>query len=257
MAVSFIGVSNLIATNGAVPGAITPHASTANGDLQIFFHYSRATGGNETVTIPSGFTSLFNGLVANNGLLAVGWRIRVGGDTTFTATITNHTSSTTGETVLEWIETYRGTHATTPIANVTASLSTWVSSLTMGSIAAPSSATVNDGDMVVVFAGRFENITAQTVLTGHSFTWTNRTLNDTTLGTDAAAVTQNGLNASGADQTVTAKSITTTGTAAAGAGIMFVIETAAGVGYTSIPADSLTLADAATKSAQIAKADAV
>src|SRR3989344_8576437 len=48
-AVSYIGASNLIATNGGAPGAITPHASTVNGDLLVSYNYSRATGGNETV----------------------------------------------------------------------------------------------------------------------------------------------------------------------------------------------------------------
>src|SRR3990172_1516188 len=50
-AVSYIGASNLIATDGTAPGAITPNASTADGDLLVFYHYSRATGGNETVTL--------------------------------------------------------------------------------------------------------------------------------------------------------------------------------------------------------------
>ena len=77
MAVSYIGVSNLIATNGAAPGAITPNASTQNGDLMIFYHYSRATGGNETVTLPTGFTSVVNEINANYGLIAVGYRIKL------------------------------------------------------------------------------------------------------------------------------------------------------------------------------------
>jgi hypothetical protein len=225
MAVSYIGQSTtLIATNGTAPGALTPHASTVNGDLLVFYHYSRATGGNETVAFPAGWNTVFNSVTANNGLVAVAWRNRTAGDTTYTATVTNHTTGTSGETILEWIETYRGHDPVNPIVNFTASLSTWASSTTLGSIAAPGTATVHNGDMVVVFAGRFENITSQTVLTGHSFTWATRVLNDTTQGLDAAAVTQNGLNASGSTQTVTAKSITTAGTAQAGAGRMFIIE---------------------------------
>jgi hypothetical protein len=78
--------------------------------------------------------------------------------------------------------------------------------------------------MVVVFGGRFENITAQTTLSGDNLTWGQNTRNDSTLGLDAGAVTQRGENQSGVDQTITAKTITTTGTTQAGAGIMFVIE---------------------------------
>lgn len=230
-AVSYIGASNLIATNGGAPGAITPNASTQDGDLLIFYHYSRATGGNETVT-QSSFTFAFNSVTTGKGLVAVGWRIKQAGDTTFTATITNHTSSTSGETVLEWIETYRGADATAPIVNYTAALSNWATSLNLGPIAAPATTTINDGDMAVVFGGRFENITAQTLLTGDSLTWATRTLNNSALGTDAAAVTQNGLNSSGVDRTITAKTITTTGTTQVGAGRMFVIEKADAVAPT-------------------------
>jgi len=223
MAVSYIGVSNLIATNGGAPGAITPAASTFNGDLLVAYHYSRATGGNETVSPPAGWNVIFNSVTANFGLVAAFWRVRQAGDSTYTFTVTNHTAGTSGETILQFIETYRG-QAATPVTKITASLSTWASSLTLGPIAAPATATVVDGGMAVVFAGRFENITARTLLTGNGLTWSLGTLNNTTLGLDAAAVTQIGLNASGSTQTLTAKSITTTGTALAGAGRMFIIE---------------------------------
>lgn len=240
-ATSYIGASNLIVTNGGAPGAITPNASTANGDLLVFYHYSRATGGNETVTLPAGFTSVFNSVTANQGLVAVGWRIRQAGDTTYTATVTNHTASGSGETILEWIETFRGTDTVSPIIDYTASLSTWTSSLNIGPISAPGTATVRDGDMVVVFGGRFENTTAQTVLTGNSLTWTTRTRNDTTQGSDASAVAQTGLNASGINQTVTAKTITTTGTAQAGAGRMFIIRKTPPAGSVSASPTTCTI----------------
>lgn len=223
-AVSFIGASTVIYTNGGAPTAITPHASTQDGDLLVFYHYSRATGGNETVA-QSSFNFVFNSVTANYGLVAVGWRIKQSGDTTFTATITNHTSGTTGETVIEWIETYRGFNATNPIVNYTAALSTWASSATVfGPISAPATATVHNDDMVVVFGRRFENVTGQTVLSGDNLTWATRTTANTNLGSDAGAVTQNGLNSSGSNQTVTAKTITTTGMTGAGAGRMFIIE---------------------------------
>lgn len=223
-AASYIGNSNMIYTNGGAPGAITPNASTLDGDLLVFYHYSRATGGNETVNLPAGFTPVFNSVTASRGLVAVGWRIKQAGDGTFQANITNHTAGTTGETVIEFIQTYRGTDATNPIVNYTASLSNWTSSLNIGPIAAPAIATVNDGDMTVVFGGRFENVTGQTVLAGDSLTWAVRTTANTTQGTDAGAVVQTGLNSTGASQTVTAKTVTTTGTAQAGAGRMFIIK---------------------------------
>jgi hypothetical protein len=103
MPVGFVGASNLIATNGTAPGAITPHASTVNGNLLLWFHYSRATGGNETVVFPAGWNQVFNSVTANNGLVAMAWRNRTAGDTTYTATVTNHTTGTSGETILEWI----------------------------------------------------------------------------------------------------------------------------------------------------------
>lgn len=250
MAVSYIGASNLIKTNGGAPGAITPHASSTTGDLLVFFHYSRATGGDETVTSPSGFTNVFNSVTANQGLVCVATRQYTSG--TFTASITNHTSGTSGETVLEWIETYRGHDSAAPVVNYTASLSTWASSLNIGSIAAPGTATVHDGDMVVVLGGRFENITGQTTLTGDNLTWAQNTLCDSALGLDAGAVTQRGLNSSGSNQTVTAKTITTTGTAQVGAGRMFTIEKNTTQNYTLI---CDTVAFAETGVAATVKAD--
>ena len=218
MAVSYVGVSNLIATNGGQPGAITANASTQVGDLLVFYHFSRVTGGNETVTVPTGFTTVLNTLSVNFGLIAVAYKQRASGDTTYTATITNHTSGTSGETVLEFIETYRGQDSTTPIGNG-ATYSQFPSSLILGEdpdfIVAPTTSTVEPGDMAVVFAGRYENITAQTTLTGDNLTWTARTRNDTTAGSDAGCVTQNGLNGTSTNQTITGKSITTTGTAQA------------------------------------------
>ena len=221
--VTFVGTSNEIATNGGAPGAITPHASTATDDLLIFYHYSRATGGNETVTPPTGFTTVFNSVTANQGLVCVAWKIRQSGDTTYTATITNHTTGTSGETVLEWIGTFRGHDPAAPLGSFTSSLSTWSSSLNVGPVSAPSSPSLADRGMVVVFGGRFENITGQTTLTGDSLTWAQGNVLNTTLGLDAAAVTQFGTNGTGTAQTVTAKTITTTGTAQAGAGRMFFI----------------------------------
>lgn len=225
-ATSYVGVSNLIATDGSAPGAITPNASTANGDLLVFYHYARATGGNETVTLPTGFTTIFNSVTADQGLVAVGWRIKQAGDTTFTASVTNHTTGGNGESILEWIETFRGADTVSPITSYTSTLSTWASSLNLGPVLAPPTTTVANGDAVVVFAGRIENITSQTVLSGDNLTWTTQTLNDTTLGRDAGAVTQMGVNASGSNQTITAKTITTSGSAQAGAGRMFIIKKA-------------------------------
>ena len=225
--ISYIGASNLIGTNGTAPGAITPHASTALNDLCVFIHWSKSVGGNETVTIPSGFNQVFNAQVTGRGLLAVGWRLRQSGDTTYTAQgVTNHATGTTGDSIVEWIETFRGTHLINPIVQVTAALSNWASSTTLGAIAAPNTATVHPGDMVLVIGGRMENITGQTVLAGDNLTWATRTINNTTQGSDCGAVSQTGLNGTGSNQTITAKSITTTGTAAVGSGIMLIIETA-------------------------------
>jgi ribosome-associated protein YbcJ (S4-like RNA binding protein) len=225
MPLEYIGASNLIATNGGAPGAITAHANTLENDLLICFHYSRATGGNETVAAPvgGGWTQIFNSVTANNGLVAVFWKIRSALDTTYTFTITNHTTGNSGETVLQHIETWRGYDAATPIGSFTAALSTWASSLNLGAISAPSSTTLSPGSAVVVFGGRFENITAQTTLTGDNLTWSQSVQNNTNLGSDAGAVTQKGFNNTGSNQTITSKTITTTGTAQAGAGRMFII----------------------------------
>jgi hypothetical protein len=219
MAISFIGASNLIATNGGAPGAITVNASTSIGDLLVFYHYGRATGGNETVSI-SNWNLVYNTVVANNGHVAVYWRIRQSGDTTYTATVTNYTSGASGETILEWIETYRGIDSIYPVYGTDVGVDTWASSLTLGPIF-PSATSLENQDWVVVFAGRFENITAQTTLTGDSLTWTARTRNDSTLGSDAGAVTQTGYNNTGSAVAVSEKNVTTTGTTQVGAGTMF------------------------------------
>lgn len=118
MAISYIGVSNLIATNGSAPAAITPAAATAVNDLLLFFHYSRCDsvgGTSERVTVPNGFTEIVNAPFQSFGLICVGWRIRQTGDTSYTSTVTGHTSGTTGDTILQWIETYRGVYTNIPV----------------------------------------------------------------------------------------------------------------------------------------------
>lgn len=222
MAISFVGASNLIATNGSAPGAITVNASTSVGDLLIFYHYGRATGGNETLSI-SNWNLIYNTVVANNGHVAVYWRIRQSGDTTYTASVTNYTSGTSGETILEWIETYSGVDSINPVYGTNVGVDSWASSLTLGAIL-PSATALENQDWVVVYAGRFENITAQTTLTGDSLTWTARTRNDTNQGSDAGAVTQTGYNNTGSAVAISEKNITTTGTAQAGAGTMFFLK---------------------------------
>jgi hypothetical protein len=224
--IGYVGASAQVATNGAAPGAITPHANTRVGDLMLLYHYSRATGGDETVTAPSGGTSwntIFNTVTANQGLVAVFWKFRPAGETTYTCTVTNHTSGTTGEAILEWIETYRFVHSTAPIGSSTASLSTWASSLNIGAISAPADTALPPNHMVIVYGGRFENVATQTLLTGDNLTWTAGFIADTTSGSDAGAVTQRGVNLTASSQTITAKTITTTGTTQAGAGRMFVL----------------------------------
>ena len=233
--IMFAGVSNYLGTNGSAPYALTPNHHTRAGDLLIFYHYSRATGGNETVTIPTGFTSIANSLSANNGLIATGYRYFQAGDTTFTATITNHTSGTTGETVVEWIETYRATAASNPIGSVTASLSTWAtSSTTAGPISPPADATLPAGAQVVVFGGRFDDAGTRATLTGDNLTWAARGSIAATSGNDAGGFVQTGLNESGTSQTITSKTFTlSSASTATGAGWMFTVLPYTAVGPTT------------------------
>lgn len=245
--ISFVGLSNVVKTNGGAPTAITPHASTATGDLMIFYHYSAVDGGNETVTIPTGFTPICNFVSAGNGLIACGYRIKQGGDTTFTASITNHTSGTGGESVIEFIETYRGHDASTPIVEPSTSISALSASTTnLGTISPNGCDSVVAGGMLVVFAGRHDDLNSvtQTTLSGNSLTWVARTVDDTTSGADAAVFTQNGFNFSGADQVPSGKTITGfgTSTSATGAGLMFVIQKAKGTAKAQIRSDSLNAA---------------
>ncbi len=226
MAISRVGHSTVIDTNGGAPGAITPHASTATGDLLLFFHFSKInTVGSQTVTIPTGFTSLVNARTAN-GLIAIGWKFRVGGETTYQATIAGHTTGNSGDSVLEWIESYRGAHATTPVL-ATGTATDLASSLNMGSIPVPASTDVPVGGAIIFFGGREENVTGQTTLTGDGLTWAQGQRGDTTLGADAGAVTQWGLNGSASPITPTAKTITTTGTAATGLGVSLILQQSA------------------------------
>jgi hypothetical protein len=224
MSLSRIGTSNVILTDGTAPGAITPHASTANGDLLVFFHYSRAAGGDETVTVPSGFTEIFNSVTAGNGLLTAAYRVKQAGDTTFTATVTNHATGVSGETIIEYILTLRGQHLTTPAGSFTAAMSTWASSLNIGPVSPPADTALPNEDWVFVFGGRFEEMSGMTLLSGDNLTWDGTSLLAShNGGADASFAVQIGKNLSGSTQTMTAKTITTTGTAQVGGGRMFVI----------------------------------
>jgi Polysaccharide lyase/Concanavalin A-like lectin/glucanases superfamily len=222
--VAFVGASAVRATDGTGPTAITPHASTSIGDLMLFFHYSRTTGTNEVVTWPRGWTEVCQYRDTTGGLIAVASRIRQSGDTTALATVSNHTTGTSGEAILEWIETYRG--ADTVVASTSASI--WgARSTNIGAINLNSAGDVEAGGMVVVFGGRKENVTAQTTLTGDGLTWAQGTRGDTSSGLDAGAVTQTGYNDTDRAITPTAKTIASTGTAEVGKGVMIVISPAA------------------------------
>jgi hypothetical protein len=224
MALSYIGVSNVIATNGTAPGAITPHVSTAIGDLMLFWHFSRADGGDETVSMPAGWTPLFNVVTAARGLFACYYRYRQSGDTTVQATVTNHAIGTTGETIVEFVETYR---SATEAFSIRASVpSSWAASTSLGPISPPADATILNGSWVIAAAGKYLGVSAQTTLTGDNLTWTARQRSSTTQGGDAALLTQTGDNASGSSQTLTAKTITGTVTSGAGYGAFVVIEEA-------------------------------
>jgi hypothetical protein len=225
MAVSYIGASTVVATNGTQPGAVTPHASTTTDDLVIFFHFNRLMGGpGRSVAAPTGFSTAINDVSQTHGILAVFWKIREAGDSTYQATTTGHLTGNSGESILHWCETWRGTDLTNPIKSIASAASTWASSLNIGAIAAPPDPSSDFAEYVCVFGGRSENITAQTTLTGNGHTWNQNTRADTTLGADAGAVTQRGVSDGGGTQTLTAKTITTTGTAQVGKGVMFTIQ---------------------------------
>jgi len=227
----FVGVSNIVLTNGGAPTALTPAALTVVGDLLLWFHYTNADTGTETVTPPTGFTPIFNAISTGFGLLALAWKIRAVSETTYTASVTNHTSSTTGDTIIEWVETWNDVDLTTPVNDVSGALSTWASSLTMGPVSASGLNQVPPNGVVIVYAGRRENITAETLLTGDGLSWWgtaadatfHQILGDTALGRDAGALRQYGVNNTQSPVTLTDKSITTTGTAQAGAGVMLVL----------------------------------
>lgn len=254
MALTYIGTSTIVQTDGSAPGAITPHASTQTGDLLVWFHHTSSTATGRSATRPTGFTSILSQTTAStDGFLAVAYKVRAAGETTYTATITGHTAGTTGDPVGEWIETWRGQDTTTPIGSVSAQPLNGSNSVNFLNIGAPAVTSLPDGDVVVAFAGKTENTTGQTTLTGDSLTWTARDLHNTTLGNDGSAVTQSGLNASGVAQTITNKSISATGTTGTGRGLMFVIKAAAGGGPTPKTLsdagdadDSITVAAAAT-----------
>jgi hypothetical protein len=230
----YVGVSNI--STVIPPGALTPFSLTVTGDLLLWFHYSNVDTGTETVTPPTGFTPIFNALDVGNGLLALAWRIRQAGDTTYTASVTNHATGTSGDSCLEWVETWNDVDMVNPVNDVSAALSAWASSLTLGPISASGLNQVPPGGVVIVYGGRIENITGQTLLTGDGLSWWGPDASqhdirgDTTTGRDAGAVRQYGINNTESPITLTDKSITTTGTAQAGAGFMVILNPpAAGV----------------------------
>lgn len=237
MAVSFVGFSTVTTTIGNQTH--TPHASTATDDLVIFFHYTTPDTGTEAVTPPTGFTPIFNAINTSFGLIAAAWRIRQAGDTTYASTVANHTTGTSGDSMLEWLETYRGHDAATPIGSVTAANTTWASSLNIGPINPPAATSLDVDNMLVVFGGRMENVTSQTTLTTLGLTWEPGPFGSTNTGRDAGSVTQHGLNATAGAVTVTAQTITTAGTAQAGAGRMFIINAAAAPPPVTLPIVSM------------------
>ena len=208
-----IGDSSPITTNGVAPGAITPHASTATGDLLIWYHFSKInTNSTQSVTPPTGFTTIFNSRSAV-GLIAAAWKFRAGGETTYTATIANHVSGNSGDAICEFIETWRGTDDYAPISVGGFPIATdAVSDLTVAATSSNSQVQVPTDGVWIIMGGREENTTAQTTLSGDGLTWTADMLIDTTLGSDASLVTQYGVNTTGSPVTVTPKTITVTGT---------------------------------------------
>lgn len=224
--VSFIGSSAIVATNGSAPGAVTPNASTSPGDLMIFYHSGKVSGvANKNFSL-SGWNLVVQSQISTILHMTVYYRIREVGDTSYTATVSGYTSGNNGESIVEWIETFRNHDATNPIGSFTSPITNFTSGLNVGPIQPPSDPTLFNENMVVVFGGRIENITGQTLLTGDNLTWNLGTRADTTLGSDTGAVTQMGVNGTGITQTVTQKTITTTGTAGYGQGQMFIINAA-------------------------------
>ena len=65
-------------------------------------------------TLPKPRTTIINEAVSLYGLMCVAYRFHQAGDTTYTPTITGHTSSTTGDTIITWLSTWRG--ALMPVA---------------------------------------------------------------------------------------------------------------------------------------------
>lgn len=210
------------ATNGGTPGAFT-FTGAQPGDLKLYFFYGRAAGGNETVTWDASFVDVFNSVTAGSGLWAVAQRVHQAGDSDLTPAIANFTS---GETILFAGMLMRGAYGAAPIGSYTASLSTWTSSTTLGSIVAPSSATLAPGDAVIVAGARFENVTGITTLTGDNLTWVQphvASAFNSTSGSDAGGSIQIGYNRTPVNQTITDKSISTTGTTQVGSGRMFTV----------------------------------
>ena len=242
MAVSYIGSAAGTPTNGSAPGAITPHASTQTGDLIIFYHFSKInTNGTQSVTLPTGFTSIYNNRDAN-GLIACGWKIRQAGDTSYQATVANHTSGTSGDSIVEFVETWRGTHTTAPIGAVGSGFTNGTAALTVGPITVPAG-TIAIGNAIKFFWGKEENTSSQTLLTGDSLTWATGGLNDTTAGADASCGSQHGINASAGAVTPTNKTITTAGTTATSRAVSFTIVQAPAPTSTSVGEVSLASHD--------------
>jgi len=210
MAVQYVGAcASPVTTNGSNPTALTPNAATKVGDLLLFIHFSGATGGNETCAL-TGFTAIANSVDATYRLLYVAYRFRQSGDTTYTATVTNHTSNaTTGEAITENLYTFSGVDRVLygdvgVVATAATSTTAW------GTYAPPTNSTVPPGGMVVLAIGRSANQANNPSASGDSLTWTAGVRVTTTLGADACHGMIRGYNGTAANQTLTNKSPTAT-----------------------------------------------
>ena len=221
-------------TSGVAPVASVVHSSTLTGDLLVWLVHIRSIEGTESFAWPAGWTEVFQS-TSTSGTLGMAWRIRQSGDTDYTlGALTNVTSGASGETITMTIMTWRGHNASAPIGSFTAALSTWATSQSFGPIVAPSNTSLPNGDAVVVWGAKSENVTGSTVTSGQNLTWTKITSAagefNTTSGSDAGWCLQIGANASGSAQTLVDKTITATGTTQIGCGRQFVVQAALPVG---------------------------
>ena len=221
MAVVYRGVAS-VSTDGSAPGAITPAAGTAVGDLLIFHHQSRTAGTDRTCTPPAGFTTIINDTAStSNGLMVVAWKIRASGDTSYQATVGNHVTGASGDSIGQRIYTFGGVNRITPFSFP--ATSTGAAAGGNWGAYSPNVATCIPGAVVFCMAARLVSVSVDPTSSGNNLTWATCGRINATAGNDITVGACWGRNNTNLTETITSKTITGGSTSGTRRGVLGII----------------------------------